>query len=180
MPELNEKKPTADEGPVQRTVRPCPFCGGTDVQVVDGSTFRWRLAQCQGCGAQAGDVRIQTAGDGTRLDWECKATRLALDEWNAWAGFGRSDMQTATHHPEVVNAGRLAVLERTAEVFVSLDRETRATVDTATAAHHLNRQPQTLRGWACAETYPPGLKPLRVMGRLAWPVAGIRAVLGVA
>ncbi|KPF48781.1 hypothetical protein IP87_09575 [beta proteobacterium AAP121] len=89
-------------------------------------------------------------------------------------------MQTGTHHPEIVNAGRLAVLERTAEVFVSLDRETRATVDTATAAYHLNRQPQTLRGWASAETYPQGLKPIRVMGRLAWPVAGIRAALGVA
>jgi hypothetical protein len=45
---------------------------------------------------------------------------------------------------------------------------------------HLSRKEQTARGWASAETYPPGLKPLRVMGRLAWPVAGIRAVLGVA
>ena len=61
---------------------PCPFCGSTEVRVVDGSTFRWRLAQCQGCGAQAGEVRIQTLGEGTPLDWECKATRLALDEWN--------------------------------------------------------------------------------------------------
>lgn len=64
-------------------------------------------------------------------------------------------------------------------VFVSLDHETRAAVDTATAAYHLSRQPQTLRGWACAETFPPGLRPQRVNGRLAWPVAGIRAaVLG--
>lgn len=55
----------------------------------------------------------------------------------------------------------------------------RAAVDTETAAYHLNRRPHTLRSWACAGTYPPGLRPLRVMGRLAWPVAGIRAALGV-
>ena len=86
-------------------------------------------------------------------------------------------METATHHPEVVNAGRLAVLERTAGVFISLDRESRAAVDTATAAYHLNRQPQTLRGWACLENGP--LRPIRVHGRLAWPVAELRRVLGV-
>jgi len=36
----------------------------------------------------------------------------------------------------------------------------RATVETACAAHHLNRQPQTLRGWACLEN-----GTLRVHGR---------------
>lgn len=82
-------------------------------------------------------------------------------------------METATHHgPEARQAA-------TGPAFVPLDRETRPAVDTATAAYYLSRQPQTLRGWACAGTYPPGLRPLRVMGRLAWPVAGIRAVLGV-
>ena len=62
--------------------------------------------------------------------------------------------------------------------FVSLDRETRAAVDTATAAYHLNRQPQTLRTWSCLENGP--LRPVRVHGRLAWPVAELRRVLGVA
>ena len=85
-------------------------------------------------------------------------------------------METATHP----SAATLAHWEKKAPAFVSLDRETRTAVDTACAAFHLNRQPQTLRGWASAETYPPGLKPVRCMGRLAWPVAGIRAVLGVA
>lgn len=82
-----------------------------------------------------------------------------------------------TTHPEVINAGRLAVLERGSPDFVSLDQETRAAVDTATAAYHLNRQPQTLRAWACLENGP--LRPLRVHGRLAWPVAELRRVLGV-
>lgn len=67
---------------------------------------------------------------------------------------------------------------RSGPAFVSLDRETRTAVDTATAAFHLNRQPQTLRCWASAESGP--LRPVRVHGRLAWPVAELRRVLGVA
>jgi hypothetical protein len=62
--------------------------------------------------------------------------------------------------------------------FAPLDRETRVAVDTATAAHHLSRRPQTLRDWACHEDGP--LRPLRINGRLAWPVAELRRVLGVA
>lgn len=82
-------------------------------------------------------------------------------------------MQTSTDH----NAEAMAAAA--APAMVSLDRETRAAVDTETAAFHLNRRPQTLRAWACLETYPDGLKPVRISGRLAWPVAGIRKVLGV-
>jgi hypothetical protein len=62
--------------------------------------------------------------------------------------------------------------------FVSLDCETRSAVDTACAAHHLSRAPQTLRAWACLENGP--MRPLRINGRLAWPVAELRRVLGVA
>ena len=64
--------------------------------------------------------------------------------------------------------------------FPPLAHETRPAVDTATAAYWLSRRPQTLRGWACLETFPDGLRPLRVNGRLAWPVAGIRKALGMA
>ena len=63
--------------------------------------------------------------------------------------------------------------------FPPLHLESRPTVDTAAAAYYLSRRPQTLRGWASAGTYPDGLRPLRVMGRLAWPVAAIRRALGV-
>ena len=59
--------------------------------------------------------------------------------------------------------------------YPSLELETRAAVDTACAAFHLNRRPQTMRGWACREDGP--LRPIRVNGRLAWPVADIRRVL---
>jgi len=83
-------------------------------------------------------------------------------------------MQTATLHSIEARQGAQA------DQFPALETVTRPAVDTAAAAHYLNRRPQTLRGWASAETFPDGLRPLRVNGRLAWPVAGIKAVLGVA
>ncbi len=59
--------------------------------------------------------------------------------------------------------------------FVALSSERRTHVNTACAAFHLGRKPQTLRVWASYETGP--LRPVRVNGRLAWPVADIRRVL---
>lgn len=62
---------------------------------------------------------------------------------------------------------------------VSLDRETRAALPTPEAAFHLNRAQQTLRLWAMRDGSGP-IRPLRINGRLAWPVAELRRVLGVA
>ena len=62
--------------------------------------------------------------------------------------------------------------------FQPLEAVTRPAVDTAAAAFYLCRRPQTLRAWACKENGP--LRPVRVHGRLAWPVAELRRVLGVA
>lgn len=59
---------------------------------------------------------------------------------------------------------------------VPLGQETRATLPTAEAAFHLNRAEQTMRIWACQENWP--IRPIRVNGRLAWPVAAIRVLLG--
>lgn len=56
-----------------------------------------------------------------------------------------------------------------------LDLEVRTTLDTTTAAFHLNRRPQTLRSWASTEKGP--LQPIRIRGRLAWPVQEIRSLL---
>lgn len=61
--------------------------------------------------------------------------------------------------------------------FPPLDELTRPTVPTEQAAYYLDRKPQTLRGWACLENGP--LRPLRVHGRLAWPVNEIKRLLGV-
>ncbi|WOB10766.1 DNA-binding protein [Piscinibacter gummiphilus] len=58
-----------------------------------------------------------------------------------------------------------------------LDREQRANLPTADAAFHLNRSAQTLRLWACKAIGP--IKPVRVHGRLLWPTAELRRVLGI-
>lgn len=59
--------------------------------------------------------------------------------------------------------------------YTPLEQETRSTIPTREAAYHLNRQMQTLHIWACRENGP--IRPVRVGGRLAWPVAEIRRVL---
>jgi len=81
-------------------------------------------------------------------------------------------MDTTTHHSAAVRAGV------TGPTFVALAVETRAAVDTATAAFHLSRKPQTLRAWACLENGP--LRPVRCHGRLLWPTAKLRELCGVA
>ncbi len=68
---------------------------------------------------------------------------------------------------------------QTWQSFPTLESVTRPTVETASAAFYLNRQQQTLRQWACFDGTGP-LRPIRINGRLAWPVADIRRILGVA
>jgi hypothetical protein len=58
--------------------------------------------------------------------------------------------------------------------FPRLENITSPTVDTATAAHLLNRRPQTLRCWAMNQ-HP--IRPLNINGRLAWPVSELRRLL---
>lgn len=59
-----------------------------------------------------------------------------------------------------------------------LAQETRATVSTREAAHHLGRSKATLHAWSCGARTAP-LQPVRDGGRLAWSVAEIRRLLGV-
>lgn len=68
---------------------------------------------------------------------------------------------------------------QTPQQFPPLALETRTHVTTEHCAFLLGRKCQTLRIWACYETKGP-LRPVRVNGRLAWPVAEIKRVLGVA
>ena len=82
-------------------------------------------------------------------------------------------MQPAIQHSADT---RRAVSE--CQQFPPLEQVTRPTVPTEQAAYYLNRRPQTCRAWACLENGP--LRPLRINGRLAWPVAELRRVLGVA
>ncbi|MFT4159228.1 hypothetical protein [Shinella sp.] len=79
------------------------------------------------------------------------------------------------------SGARLARWEKKPPVGLAcqpLDELTRPAVPTEQAAFYLNRRPQTLRSWACLENGP--IRPLRIHGRLAWPVADIKRLLGVA
>ncbi len=64
-----------------------------------------------------------------------------------------------------------------ANTYPALEEVTRPVVETAPAAYYLNRQPQTLRVWACLENGP--IRPIRINGRLAWSVLEIKKLLGV-
>lgn len=82
-------------------------------------------------------------------------------------------MQHATHQSG--NTRRAAINDHE---FPLLEMVNRPTVPTPQAAYYLNRAQQTLRIWAMREDGP--VRPLRINGRLAWPVADLKRVLGVA
>ncbi len=77
---------------------------------------------------------------------------------------------------EVTNERNAAALHAAYAPFPPLEQETRPAVTTEQAAYYLNRRPQTLRGWAMTGKV---ITPTRCHGRLAWPVAEIKRILGV-
>jgi len=81
-------------------------------------------------------------------------------------------MDTATHHSAAVKAGA------TGPAFPPLETVTKPNLTTAEYAYYTNLQPQTCRVHACMETGP--VRPLRIFGRLHWPTADTKRVLGVA
>ena len=89
------------------------------------------------------------------------------------AGLKGSEMQDEIHHSAAVRQAVSSPLQ-----FPPLKAVNSPTVITEQAAYYLNRRPQTLRIWACREDGP--IRPIRINGRLAWPVAELRRVLGVA
>lgn len=58
----------------------------------------------------------------------------------------------------------------------TLEQITKPNLTTEEAAFYCDRAEQTMRMWACKQ--PAGVpRPIRINGRLAWPVASIRALL---
>ena len=88
-------------------------------------------------------------------------------------------MQTATissiqaireaHTPQQFNAP-----------YPPLEQVTKPNLTTRELAYYSDLAEQTWRVKACHETFPEGLRPLRVCGKLAWPTAGAKKLLGVA
>lgn len=60
--------------------------------------------------------------------------------------------------------------------IIPLDQEKRLALPTSEAASHLSRAQQTLRYWAIRNDGP--IKCIRINGRLAWPVADLKRLLG--
>ena len=83
-------------------------------------------------------------------------------------------MHTVTIQHLVQNV-KTAQVKKQEKVYPPLDVETRTVIPTAAAAYYLNRASQTLRSWACFESGP--IRPVRINGRLAWPVDAIRTLL---
>jgi hypothetical protein len=75
----------------------------------------------------------------------------------------------------VINQNAALLATSACHNFTPLEQEARSHVETACAAFHLMRKPQTMRAYACLENGP--IRPIRINGRLAWPVAAIRALL---
>lgn len=73
--------------------------------------------------------------------------------------------------------GEKSATQLVAQRFQPLELIDKPNVDTAHAAHLLSRRPQTLRSWASLENGP--IRPLRINGRLAWPVRELKRVLEV-
>ncbi len=108
-------------------------------------------------------------------------------------------MQTATHRNTPASGALLALLSEaypdllaqlserisaapasTPAPYPPLESVTKPNLTTAEIAYYANQAPQTWRIHACRETYPEGLRPLRIGGRLNWPTAGAKKLLGVA
>lgn len=85
------------------TPLPCPFCGYTDVSVRPGSTFRWVSAGCNGCGAQAGEVRVDTLSQ-WRVQAQAEAELRAIEEWNRRAPSETEKTQPPTTEGESTHA----------------------------------------------------------------------------
>lgn len=80
-------------------------------------------------------------------------------------------METAT----VQQSTAIPATSAAPQTYPPLDQETRSHIPTAPAAFYLLRKPQTMRAYACLENGP--ILPVRINGRLAWPVADIKRLL---
>ncbi|WPC65678.1 hypothetical protein SBP18_14420 [Rhodoferax ferrireducens] len=79
-----------------------------------------------------------------------------------------------------INPARLAKLEaKTPQNYPPLEQVNKPNLTTAELAFYSNMAAQTWRVKACYDTAPEGLRPLRVCGKLAWPTAGAKKLLGV-
>ena len=69
----------------------CPFCNHVGIDIVEGSTFRWRLPECGNCGATCGEVRHDTMAD-DQAQAEIETHHRCVEAWNTRANDGMRDL----------------------------------------------------------------------------------------
>jgi hypothetical protein len=69
--------------------------------------------------------------------------------------------------------------QQCAAPYPPLEQVTKPNLTTAELAFYSNMAVQTWRVKACYDTAPEGMRPLRICGRLNWPTAGAKKLLGV-
>ena len=79
----------------------------------------------------------------------------------------------------IESATNLAVKSEYHPPFPPLELITKPGLTTREMAYYTNQAEQTWRAHACHETFPQGLRPIRVGGRLNWPTSGVKKLLGV-
>lgn len=79
-----------------------------------------------------------------------------------------------------LHSGENRRAETEPQQFPPLESVTKPNLTTRELAFYSNMAEQTWRMKACYDTAPEGLRPLRVCGKLAWPTAGAKKLLGVA
>jgi transcription elongation factor Elf1 len=104
---------------VSENVKPCPFCGHVGISLAEGTTYRWRVAECSECGARCGEIRVQTSGAGTRQEWEAVGVVNAIEEWNkrtepADLAEARRDVEALR---EMVDSTKVAAWDKCAEII---------------------------------------------------------------
>ena len=129
---------------------PCPFCGHIGLNFDEGSTFRWMVASCGGCGATRGDVRVQTLGEGTKEQWWEAAKIDAIEDWNQRAALAAPPLQ-------VPQADIMRKLQDPTLVHVAMIRGEIATPDIRTFLHAHGEE--ALAQWDRGAAAPIGAPP---------------------
>lgn len=89
-----------------------------------------------------------------------------------------STTQAVNHSPEIMREATAP--QKFTPPFPPLALVNKPNLTTAELAYYSNMAQQSWRVKACYDTAPEGLRPLRVCGKLAWPTAGAKKLLGVA
>ena len=112
----------AEQEPVDY-VLPCPFCGDNKPTVFEGSTFRWRVAVCNNCGAYAPEVRHDTlAEDQKQAGIESDAA--AITAWNTRAAPVRTkDLTDDEIRDAFYSCGFGAIVVDGCRAVIAADRE---------------------------------------------------------